>query len=232
MRAKLAVEFIGTFFLCLAAILAQAPISVAAILCALIYMGGNVSGAHYNPAVTLAVWIRGRITGRRACGYFGFQFLGALLAALVAGLIHGHSEERAREIVSTLGESAYDGVWLGCFGEFIGTFLLATVILMVATSRLTAGNSYFGLAIALTVLGLSGIFSPLNMAFNPAVQVAGSTYGLFSAFMSETSVAKAFLQEFTYFSHFSLRSLMDLSCQLLGGASAAWVFLTIFPEDR
>lgn len=232
MRAKLTVEFIGTFFLCLAAILAQAPISVAAILCALIYMGGNVSGAHYNPAVTLAIWLRGRISARRAWGYFGIQFLAALFAALIAGLIHGHGEERAREIVSALGESAYEGVWLGCFGEVIGTFLLATVVLMVATSRLTAGNSYFGLAIAVTVLGLSGIFSPLNMAFNPAVQVAGSTYGLFGAFMSETSVARAFLQEFTFFSHFSLRSLMDLSCQLLGGAFAAWVFVVTFPEDR
>jgi aquaporin Z len=232
MRAKLSVEFIGTFFLCLGAILAQAPISVAAILCALIYMGGNVSGAHYNPAVTFAIWARGRITGRRAWGYVAVQLVAALFAALVAGLIHGHSEERAREIISTLGESAYDGVGLGCFGEYIGTFLLAFVILMVATSRLTAGNSYFGLAIALTVLGLSAIFAPLNMAFNPAVQITGSTYGLFSAFMSETSVAKAFLQEFTYFSHFSLRSLIDLSCQLLGGATAAWVFLTIFPEDR
>lgn len=232
MRAKLSMEFIGTFFLCLAAILAQAPISVAAILCALIYMGGNVSGAHYNPAVTLAVWIRGRISGRRAVGYMGTQLVAALLAALVAGLIHGHNEERAREIISTLGESAYDGSILAGFGETIGTFLLVLVILMVATSRLTAGNSYFGLAIALTVLGLSAMFSPMNMTFNPAVQTAGSLYGLFGSFMSETSIAKAFLQEFTYFSHFALRSFIELSCQLLGGALAARVFLTIFPEDR
>jgi aquaporin Z len=232
MRAKLCIELLGTFFLCLAAILAQAPISVAAILCALIYMGGNVSGAHYNPAVTLAVWIRGRITTRRAWGYVGTQLVAALLAAGVAGLIHGHNEERSREIISALGESAYDGFALGCFGEYLGTFLLAFVVLMVATSRLTAGNSYFGIAIALTVLGLSAMCAPLNMAFNPAVQIAGSTYGLFSAFVSETSFAKAFLQEFTYFSHFSLRSLIDLSCQLLGGATAAWAFLTIFPEDR
>ena len=67
LKSKLMAEFIGTFFLaltiCTAAIRGSAeeyaPFAIAATLMVMIYAVGHISGAHFNPAVTVAVWLRG-----------------------------------------------------------------------------------------------------------------------------------------------------------------------------
>lgn len=232
MRNKLLIEFVGTFFLCLTAILASNPLSVAAILCAMIYMGGNISGAHYNPAVSLAVFLRKKLTIKRLMGYIAVQLLAALLAASVVGILHGHTAERSKDIVDALGESAMSGSGIGWLGESVGTFILAFVVLMVATSRRTAGNSYFGLAIALTVFGIGSTFSSLSLALNPAVQVANDSVGIVGALNADDSVLKALSQEFTFLAHGLPRTISDIFFMFLGGTAAALLFVKMFPEDN
>src|SRR5437762_11072222 len=88
---KYITEFIGTFFLVLTVALTGNPIAIGAVLMVMIYMGGNISGAHYNPAVTLAVIIRGKIGIKDAVIYWVFQFAGAFIAALICLWITGKS---------------------------------------------------------------------------------------------------------------------------------------------
>lgn len=232
MRNALIIEGIATFFLCLAASLSPSPISVAAILCALIYMGGAVSGAHYNPAVSFAMWVRGRSNAKRLLSYVSVQLLAAVLAAIIIGFYNGHSPERAKDIVEGLGDSPYTAIIEGSLAEFLGTFLLAFVILMVATSRHTAGNSYFGVAIALTILGVVGAFHLVSPSFNPAVKLSGVLEGFSAALLADGSTARAFSQELAYFAHNFLATLTYIGSALLGAAAAGGLFVTLFPEDR
>ena len=176
---KFVIELIGTFFLVLTVgvtVLSGspfAPLAIGTVLMVMVYAGGHLSGAHYNPAVTLAVLIRGRISVRDAGGYVLAQFAGGLLGALVARSVVG---------AGVPGSPAPVGGVVATFAaEALFTFALAYVVLNVATSDDHPDNSFYGLAIgftvaagALTVGGISG------GAFNPAVVVGGATIGLFS----------------------------------------------------
>ena len=147
---RYAVEFIGTFFLVLtigctglaAAPGVIAPLAIGGVLMAMIYAGGHISGAHYNPAVTLGVFLRGRCLASDVLPYWGAQLLGAAGAAFIVGLaLRGAS-------VTPLVAPVF-GAFLA---EFLFTFALVYVVLNVATADATDGNSYFGLAIGFTVL--------------------------------------------------------------------------------
>src|SRR5206468_12879110 len=96
-------------------------------------------GAHYNPAVTLAVVMRGKLPASQLVPYWVSQLLGALVASFVVHLLLGKTFAPA------------PGPGLGTMrpllGEVLFTFALALVVLNVATVRATAGNSYYGLAI-------------------------------------------------------------------------------------
>ena len=91
---RYAVEFIGTFFLVLtigctgmaAAPGVIAPLAIGSVLMVMIYAGCYVSGAHYNPAVTLGVYLRGRCPAADVLPYWGAQLLGAIVAAWIVGL--------------------------------------------------------------------------------------------------------------------------------------------------
>jgi len=232
MRNKLLIEAVGTFFLCLAALVASSPLSVAALLCALIYMGAPVSLAHYNPAVSLAFRLRGRAGTRALWSYVGVQLTAALLAAMVAGYLLGHDTEHARAAVDALSESAFTGFGVTAVVELLATFALAFVILMVGTSRLTAGNSYYGLAIAVAVLGLSGTFGDFNPTMNPAVSLASSLLGVFSAIFDGLLGTKTFVTETLFLAKLAPRILAEIAVQFVGAALAAWFFRVLFPEDR
>ena len=88
-------ECIGTFFLVLVVGLtgiapgagAMAPVAIGAILMVMVYAGGHVSGGHYNPAVTLAVWLRGKCPAHDVPAYLGAQVGGAVIAALVSDCV-------------------------------------------------------------------------------------------------------------------------------------------------
>ena len=169
---KYITEFIGTYFLVLTigvSVLgtagAMAPVAIGAALMIMIYAGGHISGAHYNPAVTLAVLIRGRIGIGDALTYLGSQLAGAVLAAYTVHYLIGADKLPPGDIANPEAIKAL-------VAEFLGTFALAYVVLNVATAKANAGNSYFGLAIGFTVTAMAyalGGFS--GGAFNPAVAV-------------------------------------------------------------
>ncbi len=176
---KYATEFIGTFFLVLTigctGIAAGpgviAPIAIGAILMVMIYAGGHVSGAHYNPAVTLGVFVRGRLPAADVAPYWGAQLVGALAAAAIVLFLKGAAPQTP--FLPRPGA--------GFVAEFLFTFALAYVVLNTATARATSGNSYFGIAIGFTVLaGAFAVGDISGGAFNPAVAVGASMMGLLS----------------------------------------------------
>ncbi|MBI3822442.1 MAG: aquaporin [Planctomycetes bacterium] len=167
---KYLTEFIGTFFLVLTIGLAiakagaMAPLAIGASLMVMVYMGGHVSGAHYNPAVSLAALIRGALSVQDFIIYVVFQVAGALTASIASYGILGHTFAPAPAKNTTEGLVAALAV------EILYTFALALVVLNVATAKKAAGNSYFGLAIGFTVA--AGAFAGGSIsggAFNPAV---------------------------------------------------------------
>lgn len=171
---KLITEFIGTFFLVLTVGVAvkggagpMAPVAIGVSLMVMIYAGGHISGGHYNPAVTLAVLIRGRIKAAEAIPYMIFQVLGGTAAAFTAMYLLGadkfNDATPAADAVKSL------------IAELLGTFALAYVVLNVATAKSNAGNSFYGLAIGLTVTAMAySLGSISGGAFNPAVALGVS----------------------------------------------------------
>jgi aquaporin Z len=173
------VEFIGTFFLVLVIGLtviepgagAFAPLAIGCALMVLVYAGGHISGAHYNPAVTLAVWMRGKCDTKDVVPYMVAQIAAAIVAASIVNFF------KASAVVT----ASSPDVVKALLNEFLFTFALSYVVLNVATSSKNAGNSYYGLAIGFTVLAgayAGGAIS--GGAYNPAVAVGITTMGLSS----------------------------------------------------
>ncbi len=179
MNAKLITEFIGTFFLCLTICVAgvfglsgqNAPFAIAGTLMVMIYAGGHVSGAHYNPAVTISIWIRGACDKSEILPYAISQLAAGALAALVAAHL---------VVTGSLAEhypiEPFDatGIEISIIvSELLFTFALVFVILNVATSESTEGNGYYGAAIALVVLAGALTVGTISLAsFNPAVSLS------------------------------------------------------------
>src|SRR5262245_58696695 len=161
-------EFTGTFFLVFTigcSVLngtPMAPIAIGAALMVMVYMGGHVSGAHYNPAITVAVWMRGKLPVSQVIPYWVSQILGSLVAAFVVHILTGRTFAPA--------PSPQTSALQALIAEFLYTFALALVVLNVATARATEGNSYYGLAIGFTVAAGAFAAGPVSGgAFNPAV---------------------------------------------------------------
>ncbi|MDV6341618.1 aquaporin [Nitrosomonas sp. Is24] len=173
---KFIVECIGTFFLLLTIGLTVipgsagviAPLAIGSVLMVMVYAGGYISGAHYNPAVTLAVLIRGKCTMADVPVYLTAQILGAVAGALTAQFLVGSGTAAGTiDVTKSL------------IAEFLFTFALAYVVLNVATAKGTSGNSFYGLAIGFVVM--AGAFSVGGIsggAFNPAVAIAAPLMGL------------------------------------------------------
>ena len=173
---KYVVEFIGTFFLVLtvgATGIAAKPdvipaLAIGSVLMVMIYAGAHVSGAHYNPAVTVAVFLRGRCAAIDVIPYWIAQLAAAAAASAILLAF-----KTAKAITLDANVPA------GFASEFLFTFALAYVVLNVATAKATEGNSYFGLAIGFTVT--AGAFSVGHVsggAFNPAVTVGAMIMGM------------------------------------------------------
>ena len=155
-------EFIGTFFLVLSIGLTGNPLAIGVMLMVMVYMGGHISGAHYNPAVSIAMIFRGLLTTKEAINYIVSQLAGAFLAAFfiqwLAGSVMEVEPSNTASVLQILTV------------EFLFTFALVLVILNVATNPKTEGNSYYGLAIGFTVM--AGAFAGGGIsggAYNPAV---------------------------------------------------------------
>ncbi|HVS52680.1 MAG TPA: aquaporin [Opitutaceae bacterium] len=177
---KYVVEFIGTFFLVLTVGLAVrqnaplAPIAIGSILMVMIFAGGHISGGHFNPAVTLAVFLRGRCAARDVVPYWVAQFLaGGVAALLVNYVLQGRVDAAVIAAHPTIRSFIV---------ECLFTFALAWVVLNVATAKGTVGNSFYGLAIGFTVfVGATTVGGISGGAFNPAVGLGVFTMGIESA---------------------------------------------------
>jgi aquaporin Z len=191
---KYIVEFIGTFFLILVignvviqppptgsedtVTLTNAirqvtpPLAIGTALIAVIFGGGHVSAAHYNPAVTLAALLRGSCEPKDAVPYIAMQVAAAVTAAFTVMFFKGPA------VMDTVVAMELD-VPKALTAEVLGTFLLVWVILNVATAKGTKGNSFYGVAIGFTVTGMIYTFGEYSGAmFNPSVAIAACMMGL------------------------------------------------------
>jgi aquaporin Z len=208
---KFIVEFIGTFFLvftvgcCVinpdAGVIA--PLAIGSVLMVMIFAGGHISGGHYNPAVTVAVAVRGGMPPSEVPSYMLAQLTGSVFAAGGAIFLKG---------TPPAADAASLGTNLGppVLAEFLFTFALAYVVLNVATAKATMNNSFYGLAIGFTVLAGAFAVGPISGGiFNPAV-ATGLLY------MGMLPVLK-------YFAF--------VAAQISAGALAAWIFHVLNPKD-
>lgn len=201
-------EFIGTFMLVLTVglnVLGKSKagaFSIAASLTSMIYALGDVSGAHFNPAVTVAILISGRcqtLTPRKAAVFIVCQLAAGIAAAFTYSFIH----KGATFALGAIGQ--FNWVELGV-AEVVFTFVLCYVVLSVAVSKRTKASHMFGLAIGSCVtVGGCAIGSISGGSLNPAV-----SFG----------IAAAQTQNGGYF----YKALMYSAFELLGGAAAACTF--------
>jgi aquaporin Z len=205
----LGVELIGTFFLVFtvgASVYsgsALAPLAIGASLMVMVYAGGHISGGHYNPAVTMAVLVRGRIGFGEAVQYWITQLVAGLLAALVVRSVVTPVQ------VKTLDLSGH-ALAVAMVVELLFTFALAYVVLNVATSKDHPDNSFYGLAIGFTIMvGAVAVGGISGGAFNPAVVLGGAVMGLWA-----------------------WPTLIYLVAELVAGAIAGLAFRALNPDDK
>jgi aquaporin Z len=205
---KYLTEFIGTFFLVFTVGCTVipgkpgviAPLAIGAALMVMIFAGGHVSGGHYNPAVTLAVFLRGRCDAKDVVPYMVAQVAAGVVAALIATFLMGAGTPMEIKNVPA-----------ALVAEFLFTFALAYVVLNTATAKGTSGNSFYGLAIGMTVMtGAFAVGGISGGAFNPAVAVGAAMMKLVHA------------------SDIWIHLVADFA----GGTVAAFAFKIINPNDR
>jgi aquaporin Z len=168
----------------------------------MIFAGGHISGGHFNPAVTVAVALRGRLPAREVPSYLLAQVAASVFAAGGAVYLKGDPGELV-DPPYALGQLV--------LAEFLFTFALAYVVLNVATAKGNAGNSFYGLAIGFTVVSGAFAVGPISGGmFNPAVATGCLYMGLISV------------------GHY----LGYVAAQLAAGALAAFVFKTLNSDDK
>lgn len=206
---KLIAEFIGTFFLVctihLCVLNGQTnlmPLAAGFMLMAMIFAGGHISGAHYNPAVTIAVFLRGKCSATDVPTYIFAQLLAASIASLLVNSFLINKMGSGLDLSS----NALQAI----LAEALGTFALCWVVLNVASSKDTEGNSFYGIAIGLAFaacgFSLGGISGG---AFNPAI-----------AFSLGISQISGFNNLWIYFVG-----------EFLGAVLAAYVYLFVNGKD-
>jgi len=172
---QLTVEFIGTFILVLTIGLATsskgagelAPLAIGSALMVMVFAGGHISGAHYNPAVSFAALLTGKLRRRQTVSYVLTQLAAGALAALLV-----------RALVGPATPAVLASDWKIFVGELIFTLALAFVVLNVTSNQATEGNSFYGLAIGFTVAtGVFAVGKTTGGVFNLAAALGGSVTG-------------------------------------------------------
>jgi aquaporin Z len=213
---KYVVELIGTFFLVFTVGMTvlgpndardMAPLAIGASLMIMIFAGGHISGGHYNPAVTLGVYLRGG--NKIAIGEVPFYWLAQIVGALLAAGLALYMKGEPKPPVLPVGGHVY-GIPEKFLAEFLFTFALVWVVLNVATAKGTLGNSFYGLAIGFTVVvGAFAVGAVSGGAFNPAVATGAAVMRLIT-----------FPEVFVH-----------VIAELLGGVAAAYLFKFANPTD-
>lgn len=173
---KLIAEFLGALVVCATALVSRDGLATACALTAVTYAFGYISGGHFNPAVSLAVWLRGRMSQTEMVRYFAAQFSGGLAAFLVFKLLGGPSGAAVKISAMAALSAGENGGPSGGIGtliasEFLFTTLLALVVLQTTTSKQLAGNQFYGLAIGFSLLAGAACAGTASSAwaFNPAL---------------------------------------------------------------
>jgi aquaporin Z len=182
---KYLVEFIGTFFLVFTigmTVVAPgagnlAPLAIGCALMVMVYAGGHVSGAHFNPAVTLAVYLRGKCPAADIVPYILAQLAAATAAACTVKALKTGLVTKAVALAGAMSPEVLPAL----IAEFAFTFALVWVVLNVATAKGTSGNSFYGAAIGLTVTaGAYAVGGVSGAVFNPAVALGVCLMGIIS----------------------------------------------------
>jgi aquaporin Z len=205
---RLLMEFLGTFFLVFIVAMTSNPFAIAAILMSWIYIGCYISGAHYNPAVSLAVALRGGLCWDLLPRYMVAQIVGGSAAYALVHFIHGSI------VIPHPGAGV--SVLHAFIIEVLLSFAFALAVLVVATAVPFRETRIAGFVVGFTVPALVIVGSPLSGGlFNPAI-AAGAT--LFGVFKGMPVVWDLFF--------------MYVGGALLGGALAAYVFRYFYMIDE
>ncbi|MBO6584962.1 MAG: aquaporin [Gracilimonas sp.] len=192
-------EAIGAFFLVLVFGFTGDPLAIGLTLMALVYIGSRVSGAHYNPAVSLAFFLKRRLSGAELAGYLIAQLFGAFLAA--AAIFFLSTSVFYIEPPSTT--NLYQQV----FAEVVFTFIFVLVMLTLTFTKSFRKNSLSGLAVGLTFGGMLMVATPVSGGIlNPATSIGTASFDLINGGNS------------------IIHSLLYTLAPLTGGALAAFAF--------
>lgn len=135
----------------------------------MVYMGGHVSGAHYNPAVSFGAFLRRKLSAMDMVAYWAVQLIGGALAFGFGFSVSGHTPG--------IHPGANVHILQALVIEIVFTAGLVLVVLNVAATKATEGNSFYGLAIGFTIVAATFVGGPISGgAFNPAVGF-GATLG-------------------------------------------------------
>jgi len=174
-------EFVGTYLLVLTVVCnvsngsAYAALSIACVLMVMIYAVGSISGAHFNPAVTVAVTLSDAMEGGwvQAIIYMIFQITGGICGAITGFSMYNSSftvKPGVNKAASGPHGEVQFGVEQALLSEFLWTFMLCFVVLNVACAKATSGNQYYGLAIGFVIVSGAYSVGPISGGcLNPAV---------------------------------------------------------------
>ena len=191
-------ELLGSFVFTLAIVLSNNPLTVGLVLMAMVYIGGHISGGHYNPAISLASWVQRGLSNEGLLSYLAAQVLGAVLAVMVAGRIAMDSM-----LVTDVHPAR---VMDQAFVEMFLTIIFVLLVLTVAKASAYKGAMVQGLVIGLGFAGLIGLQAGVYL--NPAAVLGRMIAGAFGGATWGTT------QEL----------LVYVVSPLLGGAVAAWLY--------
>lgn len=162
-------EAAGTFFLVLVFGFTGDPLAIGLSLMALLYVGVRVSGAHYNPAVTIAFFLKKRINTAQLLGYISSQLLGAFLGAFVIYLLAGS--------VFYVSPPSTTDLYQQATAEVLFTFIFVLVMLIFSLSKSFRKYQMIGLVSGLTFGAMLMVSTPLSGGIlNPAVAIGSAGF--------------------------------------------------------
>lgn len=201
-------ELVGTFFLTMAASFTGEPLAIGLMFMMMIYMVGPISGAHVNPAVSLAMWMQNRLSSIHLGGYVLAQIIGACLVSLLAYAAVGTAVPPKVIPAQAL-------IFAGVI-ELLLSFVLVTLVLIVKTSNKFRDGHISGLILGLSLAGLASFIG----TYNPAIALGAILPHLLLG--AKAGAASPALNEL----------LVYVIVPLIGGALAALHFKYMHNENN
>ena len=192
-------EAVGAFFLVLVFGFTGNALAIGLTLMALVYIGSRVSGAHFNPAVSLAFFLKKRLSGADFIGYLIAQLFGAFIAAAAIFFLSTS--------VFYVEPPATTNLYQQAFAEVIFTYIFVLVMLTLTITKSFRKNHLSGLAVGLTFGGMLMVATPVSGGIlNPATSLGTAGFDL------------------VYGGNSIIHSLLYTLAPLTGGALAAFSF--------